>query len=76
MLGKMVPYGNVPIFWTNNYGKGFQYVGNARSWDNIHIEGVPRSNKFVAYYIKDNRVMAAAGQMNGRAIWTIHEAMS
>ena len=23
MLGKMVPYGNVPFFWTNQYGKGF-----------------------------------------------------
>jgi NADPH-dependent 2,4-dienoyl-CoA reductase/sulfur reductase-like enzyme len=22
MLGKMVPYGNIPFFWTNHYGKG------------------------------------------------------
>ena len=29
MLGKMVPYGNVPFFWTNHYGKGMAYVGNA-----------------------------------------------
>ena len=22
MLGKMIPYGNIPFFWTNHYGKG------------------------------------------------------
>jgi len=22
MLGKMTPYGNIPFFWTNQYGKG------------------------------------------------------
>ena len=57
MLGKMVPYGNIPFFWTNHYGKGMQYVGNAMSWDEIHIDGVARDNKFIAYYIKDNKVM-------------------
>jgi len=59
MLGKMQPYGAVPFFWTNNYGKGMQFVGNAPSWDEIHIDGVPRNNKFIAYYIKDNQVIAA-----------------
>ena len=75
MMGKISPYGNVPVFWTNNYGKGLQYVGNAREWDYTHVDGVPRSNKFVAYYIKDNKVLAACGQQNGKAIWTILEAM-
>lgn len=59
MVGKMVPYGNVPFFWTNHYGKGMQYVGNAMAWDSIHIDGVPRDNKFIAFYIKDNKILAA-----------------
>jgi len=61
MLGKMTPYGNVPFFWTNHYGKGMQYVGNAQSWDEIYVDGVPRDNKFMAYFIKDNKVLAACG---------------
>ena len=59
MLGKMDPYGNVPVFWTNHYGKGMQYVGCAQSWDEIFVDGSPRDNKFIAYFIKDNKVIAA-----------------
>ena len=76
MLGKMVPYGSIPCFWTNHYGKGMQYVGNATQWDEIHIDGVPQSNKFLAYYIKDNKVMAACGQGRGKDLLTIFEAMN
>jgi len=61
MLGKMTPYGNVLFFWTNQFGKGFQYVGQALSWDFVHVEGDPRSNKFMALYVKDNKVLAACG---------------
>ena len=75
MLGKMIPYGNVPFFWTNHYGKGMQYVGNAQTWDEIHIDGVPRDNKFIAYYIKDNKVMAACAQGKGKDLLTVFEAM-
>jgi len=60
MLGKMVPYGNIPFFWTMHYGKGMQYCGNATSWDSIHIDGDPKSNKFLAYFIKNDKVIAAA----------------
>lgn len=76
MLGKMVPYGNIPFFWTNHYGKGMQYVGNAMSWDEIHIDGVPRDNKFIAYYIKDNKILAACAQGRGKDLLTIFEAMN
>ena len=75
MLGKMAPYGNVPFFWTNQYGKGMQYVGYAREWDEIYVDGVPRANKFIAYYIKDNKVLAAVAQGRGKDLLTIFEAM-
>jgi NADPH-dependent 2,4-dienoyl-CoA reductase/sulfur reductase-like enzyme len=61
MLGKMVPYGNVPFFWTNHYMKGMQYVGNAQTWDFIHIDGDPRKHDFIALYVKDNKILAACG---------------
>lgn len=75
-MGKMIPYGTVPFFWTNHYGKGFQYCGNAREWDEIHIDGEPRTNKFIAYYIKNNKVMAAAAQGRNKDLLTVFEAMS
>lgn len=75
MLGKMTPYGNVPFFWTNHYGKGMSYVGNATTWDEIHIDGVPRANKFIAYFIKDNKVLAACHQGRGGDLLTVFEAM-
>lgn len=75
MLGKMVPYGNIPFFWTNHYQKGMQYVGYAREYDEVHIDGEPRSNKFLAYYIKDNKILAASGQGRSKDLLTIFEAM-
>jgi NADPH-dependent 2,4-dienoyl-CoA reductase/sulfur reductase-like enzyme len=37
MLGKMVPFGNVPFFWTRNYNKAVQYIGNASDYDEVYI---------------------------------------
>ena len=63
MLGKMIPYGNVP-FWTQKtmaINEGMQFVGHADSWDTIHIDGSINDKKFIAYYIKDNKVLGALG---------------
>lgn len=37
MLGKYVPYGNVPLFWTRHYNKGIQYIGHCVNPDEIYI---------------------------------------
>ena len=42
----------------------------------MHIDGVPRNNKFIAYYIKDNKVLAACAQGRGQDLLTIFEAMN
>lgn len=76
MLGKMQPYSAVPFFWTNQYGKGMGYCGYAKSWDEIYIDGVPRDNKFIAYYIKNNQVIAACHQMEAKKFLTVFEALS
>ena len=54
MLGKLVPYGQIPFFWTRNYNKRVQYCGNADDATSIHIDGDTLANKFIAYYINDN----------------------
>ena len=75
MLGKMVPFGNVPFFWTRNFNKTVQYIGYAQDFDEVHIEGDVMANKFVAYYIKNGKILAVAGQQMSGAILTLMEAM-
>jgi len=77
MLGKVLPYGAIPFFWTRNYNKSLQYVGNGEGFTDIHITGDLNEQKFVAYYINNkDQVIAAAGMNSGAAILTIFEAMS
>ena len=76
MLGKMLPYGAIPTFSSEHYGKGLQYVGSADGYDQVHVDGVTRGNNFIAYYIKDNKVLAACGQGRGKDVLTIYEAMN
>jgi NADPH-dependent 2,4-dienoyl-CoA reductase/sulfur reductase-like enzyme len=35
MLGKMVPYDQVPFFWTRAFNKSISYVGNISAYDNV-----------------------------------------
>ena len=63
MLGKLVPFGGVPFFWTRHYNKSIQYAGYADEFDEVHVEGNLAEGKFTALYIKDNKVKAVAGSM-------------
>lgn len=76
MLGKMLPYGAIPTFSTSHYGKSLLYVGSASGHDQVHVDGVTRDNDFIAYYIKDNKVMAVCGQGRSKDVLTIYEAMN
>lgn len=76
MLGKMVPYGNVPFFRTSYYGKGMQYIGHAASWDEIHIDGSTKDHKFLAYYIKDNKVLGVLGLNRSSDLLVLFEGMN
>ena len=53
MMGKLVPYGQVPFFWTRNYNKSIQYCGSGSDATSTHITGDVMANKFVAYFIND-----------------------
>jgi apoptosis-inducing factor 3 len=61
MAGKKIPYTSVPFFWTNQVDLYFRYVGYATEWDDIIIQGDLASQNFIAYYVKNNKVYAAAG---------------
>ena len=61
MAGKKIAYASVPFFWTNQVDLYFRYVGYAKEWDDIIIQGDLASENFIAYYVKNNKVYAAAG---------------
>jgi NADPH-dependent 2,4-dienoyl-CoA reductase/sulfur reductase-like enzyme/nitrite reductase/ring-hydroxylating ferredoxin subunit len=61
MLGRDVVFDAVPFFWTRQFDIGLLYVGHAMSWDEIIYRGDLASHEFLAFYVKNNRVLAVAG---------------
>jgi NADPH-dependent 2,4-dienoyl-CoA reductase/sulfur reductase-like enzyme/nitrite reductase/ring-hydroxylating ferredoxin subunit len=61
MAGKATPYDQVPVFWTIQYLKRLDYIGHCEQWDELVIHGDLKKPAFLAYYVRDGRVAAAAG---------------
>ena len=60
MLGQSESFAGVPYFWTNHFGTRFDYAGHAEEWDEVILEEGEPSPTFIAFYVKDNRVLAAS----------------
>jgi 3-phenylpropionate/trans-cinnamate dioxygenase ferredoxin reductase subunit len=69
MLGKGEPYEQVPYFFSDQYDVGMEYCGFATEWDKVVFRGDPVSREFIAFWIKDNRVLAG---MNVN-VWDVNE---
>ena len=61
MLGQATDYTATPVFWTIQYLKRVDYVGHAGSWDEVILHGDLEAPEFLAYFVKDGTVAAAAG---------------
>ena len=61
MLGETAPFGGVPFFWSAQYGP-IHYVGHAKDFDDIHIEGDLGEGSYTAYYVKNGQVVAGLGR--------------
>ncbi len=61
MLGQATDYTATPVFWTIQYLKRVDYVGHAGSWDEVVLHGDLEAPEFLAYFVKDGTVAAAAG---------------
>ena len=58
MLGEPVTYDEIPYFFSDQYDVGMEYSGYARSWDRVVFRGDTASREFIAFWIKDDRVVA------------------
>lgn len=68
MMGKDEPYDQVHWFWSDQYDVNLQYAGVVDEWDKKVVRGSLEDRKFVVFYVKDNRLVAAVGLNQGKAV--------
>lgn len=60
MLGARKAFQDAPFFWSAHYDVTIRYVGHARSWDEIEIDGDIAAHDCRIDYKKDGRIVAVA----------------
>jgi NADPH-dependent 2,4-dienoyl-CoA reductase/sulfur reductase-like enzyme/nitrite reductase/ring-hydroxylating ferredoxin subunit len=73
--GNVTPYRSVPFFWTAQFGVKLRYVGHASQWDEIVVDGDIPQQIFIAYFVKDGRVLAAAGVNRDQEMAALQELL-
>uniref|UniRef100_A0A7C3V1Q2 NAD(FAD)-dependent dehydrogenase n=1 Tax=Desulfobacca acetoxidans TaxID=60893 RepID=A0A7C3V1Q2_9BACT len=61
MAGQQKEFRGVPFFWTEHFDLYLYHVGHVTAWDEIIWHGKVQDRRFVAFYVKHGRVLAAAG---------------
>ncbi|SMD00430.1 NADPH-dependent 2,4-dienoyl-CoA reductase, sulfur reductase [Fulvimarina manganoxydans] len=74
MLGEAEPFAGIPFFWSAQYGP-IHYVGHAKDFDDIHIEGDLGEGSYTAYYVKDSKVVAGLGRGKADKTAELHALM-
>jgi 3-phenylpropionate/trans-cinnamate dioxygenase ferredoxin reductase component len=71
MLGIPTPYARLPYFYSDQYDLGMEYSGLAIDWDRMVVRGDLAARTFIAFWLKDQRVVAG---MNAN-IWDVTESI-
>ena len=72
MLGADKEYGRVPYFYSDQFDLGMEYRGYAPEWDEVVLRGNPVGREFLAFWLRDGRVVAG---MNAN-LWDAASAVS
>lgn len=75
MAGQAAQFKGVPIFWTMQFQFPLRYVGHAEKWDEIIFDGDLQKREFIAFYVKDNQVLAVASSQRDTETAAISELM-
>jgi 3-phenylpropionate/trans-cinnamate dioxygenase ferredoxin reductase subunit len=67
MLGGTAPFDRLPYFYSDQYDLGMEYTGHASATDRVVIRGSLAERQFVAFWLRDDRVVAG---MNAN-IWDV-----
>ena len=61
ILGRRKPFDAVPFFWSRHYHDlNIDYLGHAKDWDEIAVEGDLATRRAVLRYRRGGRVLAVA----------------
>jgi 3-phenylpropionate/trans-cinnamate dioxygenase ferredoxin reductase component len=71
MLGKRASYDEIPYFFSDQYDMGMEYGGFATDWDEVVFRGDVAAREFVAFWLKDERLVAG---MNVN-VWDVNDAI-
>jgi 3-phenylpropionate/trans-cinnamate dioxygenase ferredoxin reductase subunit len=69
MLGQEVSYEEIPYFFSDQYDTGMEYSGYATEWDEVAFRGDVAGREFIAFWLKDDRVIAGMN-MN---VWDVSD---
>jgi 3-phenylpropionate/trans-cinnamate dioxygenase ferredoxin reductase component len=69
MLGMAQPYDEIPYFFSDQYETAMEYSGYATEWDEVVFRGDVANREFVAFWLKDERLVAGMN-MN---VWDVHD---
>jgi len=75
MLGGDEHYLDVPFFWTWHFGKNYDYLGHADSWDEVEFKGDPYHPPFIGLFAKHGVLVAAVACDEERAMAMLAERM-
>ncbi|MEH2168682.1 MAG: FAD-dependent oxidoreductase [Nostoc sp.] len=75
MTGKAVKFKGLPLFWTMQFDFPLRYIGHAQSWDEIIVDGDLQKQEFIAFYLKNNQVLAVATSHQDTETAAISELM-
>ncbi|XP_036979135.1 apoptosis inducing factor mitochondria associated 4 isoform X1 [Acanthopagrus latus] len=76
MLNKPTKIESVPFFWTVLLGKSIRYTGYGEGYTEIIFKGKVEERKFLAFYIKDEEVVAVASLMFDPVVSRVAELMA
>jgi 3-phenylpropionate/trans-cinnamate dioxygenase ferredoxin reductase subunit len=71
MLGLPAVHDLVPYFFSDQYDLGLEYAGYAREWDRVVVRGDLANREFVAFWMREDRVLAG---MNVN-VWDVTDAI-
>lgn len=71
IAGEEIVYDDLPYFFSDQYDVGMEYVGYATEWDEVVVRGSTESREFIAFWVKEDRVLAG---MNVN-IWDVSETI-
>ncbi|MGI8559702.1 MAG: NAD(P)/FAD-dependent oxidoreductase [Solirubrobacteraceae bacterium] len=69
VLDHPVAYERIPYFYSDQYDVGMEYTGHAVDWDEVVFHGDPAAREFIAFWLKDERILAG---MNVN-VWDVTE---